>query len=110
MFKEILKDAYEITSFIIETSPNDVDEELISEYFFGCKAVLKKVDISSIECGDTNHHIRFREKEKRYQKLEMEKMPPLIVEDGKVLDGNHRLRVALKKGMKDIIIYDIISL
>lgn len=110
MFKKILKDADEITSFIIETSPNSIDEEFVFDYFFGCKAILKNVDIGSLQKKDKNHHIQLKEKEKRYQKLPIETMPPIIVEDGKILDGNHRLRIALKKGMKKIIIYDVISL
>jgi len=110
MFKKILKDADEITSFIIETSPNEIDEELIFEYFFGCKAILKKVEIDTLQLEDINHHIQLKAKEKRYQKLPIETMPPIIVEDGKVIDGNHRLRIAQKRGSRRIIAYDIISL
>lgn len=106
----MLIDADEITSFIIETSPNYVDEELIFEYFFGFKAILKKVEIDTLQIEDTNHHIQSKTKEKKYQKLPIETMPPIIVEDGKVIDGNHRLRIAQKRGLKTIIAYDIISL
>ncbi len=109
MFKEVLKDAAEITNFIIETSPTDVDEELVFEYFFGCKAILKNVEIDTLQIEDTNHHIQVKAKEKRYQKLPIETTPPIIVEDGKVIDGNHRLRIAQKRGLRRIIAYDIIS-
>ncbi len=110
MFKEMLKDADEITSFIIEKSANDIDEELVLEYFWGCKAILKSVEIDSLLIEDTNHHVQLESKERSYQKLPIETIPPIIVEDGKVIDGNHRLRIAQKKGLKRIIVYDIISL
>lgn len=110
MFKKILKDADEIASFIIETSPNDIDEELVLEYFFGCKAILKKIGINTLQIEHTNHHIQSKVKERKYQKLPIETMPPIIVENGKVIDGNHRLRIAKKKGLRKIITYNIISL
>ncbi len=110
MFQKILKDADEITNFIIVMSPDPVDEDLLLEYFFGCKAVLKTVDITTIRHEDENHHLQSKVKEKRYEKLSMQTMPPLVVENGKVLDGNHRLRVALKNGLKIISVYDVIHL
>lgn len=110
MFKKILKDADEITSFIIGTSPNDVDEELVFEYFWGCKAILKKIEIDTLQIEETNHHIESKAKEKKYQKLPIETMPPIIIEHGKVIDGNHRLRITQKRGISKIIAYDIISL
>jgi hypothetical protein len=110
MFKETLTDASEIVSYIIKTSPNDIDEELVFEYFFGCKAILKKIEINNLQIEDTNHHIQLKSKVKKYQKMSIETMPPIVVQEGKILDGNHRFRIAKKKGMKMIIAYDIISL
>jgi len=110
MFKPVLENEDEITDFIIEFAEDPIDEELIREYFCGCKAILKTTSIQSLIEGDENHNIRNLRKEKRYGKLPVETMPPLIVEDGVVSDGNHRLRVAKKHGIKEIIIYDIVEI
>lgn len=106
MFKKVLKDSDEITDFIVKFSTDFVDEELIREYFFGCRAILKKVPVRTLKLEDPAHHTRDRKKEKFYQTLPLKTMPPLIVDDGKVVDGNHRFRVAKKKGRKWILIYE----
>lgn len=110
MFKKELSDSDEITDFIVEFSVGFVDEELIRDYFFNCRAILKRVPINCLKAGMSDHHIYEKKKEAKYTKLSQATMPPLIVEKGKVLDGNHRLRVARKKGQKEIAIYEIQSL
>jgi len=59
---------------------------------------------------DENQNIRSLKKEKKYGKLPAETMPPLIVENGIVRDGNHRLRVAKRNKLEEIIIYDIVPI
>ena len=107
MFKVILKDADEILDFIIAISPSWVDEELLFDYFLGCSATLKMVDITSLRQGEDDHNLRSVWKENVYEKLPINTMPPLLVENGEVLDGNHRLRIAFKKGLKTVYIYDV---
>ncbi len=34
-------------------------------------------------------------------------MPPIVVENSKIIDGNHRYRVAKGNGQKEIFIYEI---
>jgi len=109
MFKPILENAEEITDFIITYTSYSIDEEFVQEYFFGCKAFLRKVSILDLREEDENQHIKDEVKERRYEKLPIESMPPLIVEDGIVKDGHHRYRVAKKKDIKEMIIYDIVS-
>jgi len=108
MFKGILKNADEITDFIIEFAIDPVDEELIREYFDGCKAILKSIKVSNLVEGDMNQNIRNVKREKSYEKLPLKTMPPLIVENGIVKDGNHRLRIAKRNKLEEISIYDIV--
>ena len=110
MFKPVLENEDEIADFIIEFAVDQMDEEFVREYFYGCKAILKTISIECLEEGNENQNIKNLRREKRYEKLPFETMPPLIVEDGIVTDGNHRLRVAKKRGAKEIIIYDIVDI
>ena len=110
MFKKELKNSIEIAEFISEFATDYVDEDLILEYFFGCKAILKKVSTITIKIENSDNHIRNKKKEKIYENLPFETMPPLVVEKSVVLDGNHRLRVANKRKQKVIYIYDILPI
>jgi hypothetical protein len=110
MFKPILANADEITDFIIEMAIDQIDERLVREYYYGYKAILKTISIENLKEGNQNQNIRNIRKESRYQKLPIKTMPPLIVENNIVMDGNHRLRAAKKMGVKEIIIYDIIEI
>jgi hypothetical protein len=110
MFRKILKDRDEITDYIVEFASNYVDVDLVRDYFFGCKGVLQKVPIKTIRPGDRDTHMRDKKKEMIYEILPLKTMPPLIVRDGEVLDGNHRLRVAKKRGQKEILIYNILPI
>jgi len=104
----VLRDAQEITNWIEETSSEYVDAEVIEEYFAGCKAVLKRVPVDSIRPGNDEHHMRDPKKENRYFKMKGD-MPPIVVRDGVIEDGNHRYRVALRKGMREIWVYEVVD-
>lgn len=108
MFKPILNDAEEIVNFIRDFADDSIDFELVKEYFRDCSGILKTVSISNLEEGNKNNNIRAPKKERVYETLPIETMPPLIVEGGIVLDGNHRLRAAKKRGLKQILIYEIV--
>jgi len=107
MFKKQLKNSTEIAEYISEFATDYVDEDLVIEYFFNCKGVLKKVSVEEIQLDNSDNHSRSKIKEKRYSALSSDTMPPLIVENSIVADGNHRLRVARKRGQQEIYIYDI---
>jgi hypothetical protein len=110
MFKSHLKDAEEIALFIYQLSNYSINEEFVSEYFTGCKAILKSAPVERLFEGDRNHNIRSPKKENFYYDLPIKTMPPLIVENNVVVDGNHRLRILKKKKIKRVLIYDIISI
>ena len=86
-----------------------VDVELIREMYRGYKAVLKSVKTASLTPGDPNHNIPDPELEKRYLKMNPETMPPILVESGVVVDGNHRFRVAKALGMTNIWAYVLVD-
>jgi hypothetical protein len=110
MFKPILENAEEIADFVIKFAVHQIDEELVMEYFFGCKAILKSVPIDTLIEGDKNQHIASETNEKKYKKLSIETMPPLLIENLEVIDGNHRLRIAKRNGLKEIKVYDIVTI
>ena len=108
MFKPILKNAEEITDFIKEFATDSIDEELVREYFDGCKAILKLVKVSGLFEGEENQNAKDVKKEKNYEMLPIKNMPPLIVENDIVRDGNHRIRIAKRNNLEEIFIYDIL--
>lgn len=103
-----LKDEYEIARYMVSLNP-DVDEDWVTEYFRNSKGVLKEVDVSSLKQGPSDSNIPDHAKEKEYKKMPVNTMPPLIVEDGIVSDGNHRLRVLKELKVAKVWVYDIMD-
>ena len=108
MFEKYLNSPTDIRDFIVAYSTDQVDEELLLEYLSNCKGILKKISPYAIKFGKQNYHVRDKRKELQYIKLPSRTIPPLIVEKGIVVDGNHRLRIARRLKLKEIYIYDII--
>jgi hypothetical protein len=106
-WKAVLENSDDIADYIQEHSPHEVDHERIASEYAGLRAVLKKVPIKSLKLGSPEHNLPDPKREKKYLKKAPESMPPLVVEDGVILDGNHRLRVAKKLGLTDIWAYVI---
>lgn len=106
-YEPVLYDEKEILNFIVSIASEQVDEELILEYFVGCKAVLEEVLVANLQEGNLNSNIRSKSRERKYGRLPSRTMPPLVVEDGCVVDGNHRLRVLKTKKIKKARIYII---
>lgn len=100
-----LKDRFEIARHVHGLSDGDVDLEVIEEHFWGCVAELKLVDVASLKEGDPDGNVRNVAKERRYTKRPVRTMPPIVVADGKVEDGNHRLRVVRAKGLRQVWAY-----
>lgn len=107
MFKSRLNNHFEIANYIEEISSKTVDNQLIEEYFFGCHAVLHECLVENLIVEDKDHHLSDKDLEKRYVKLSLETMPPLVVENNKIIDGNHRCRVLRQLGIKKAKIYRI---
>lgn len=101
-----LENNREIADYITRMSPQEVDSERIEDNYIGAKATLKRLPIGKVKEGDRAGNQRSAAKEKAYAKKKTT-MPPIVVENGVVVDGNHRLRVARARGDKDILAYDI---
>lgn len=110
MFKTILKDCSEIAEYIEEISSHHVDIEVIEEYFLGCKAILKECLVSEIIIDNENIHKRDEEAEDRYKLLPIETMPPIIIENNIIVDGNHRFRVLKYLGVMKLKAYEVIEI
>lgn len=104
-WEPVLKDGWAIAAYIASLSSDDVDEEYIFEHYRGCRAVLRMVPVAKLTAGDADHNIPSKAKARRYAKLALDTMPPLVVEDGQIMDGNHRFRDAIKKGATDVPCY-----
>lgn len=109
MFKNRLNNQFEIATYIEETSSKLVDKQLIEEYFFGCNAILQKCLVENLVVEGKDHHLPDKVLERKYVKLPLETMPPLVVENYKVIDGNHRYRILKQLGVKNVKIYQIES-
>lgn len=100
-----LDDEHAIAAYIARVSTADVDEQFIAEYFAGRSCVLESVSIAQIVEGDPDHNLPDARKQLRYDAMDPAGMPPIVIEDGRVIDGNHRLRSARRHGLTHISAY-----
>jgi hypothetical protein len=87
----LLADNVAIAEYIAALSTNAVDEEMIEDLFRGCSAVLKLLLLDSLCEGRADGNIRSYAKKRRYAKKPVRTMPPIVVDEGDIQDGNHRL-------------------
>jgi oligoribonuclease (3'-5' exoribonuclease)/8-oxo-dGTP pyrophosphatase MutT (NUDIX family) len=107
-FKPVLKDSTEIADYIEVQSADEVDREMIEDLFAGCSATLKRVPLDQISSGPENNNLPDASKEKKYLKMSVDTMPPLVLDENlQIIDGNHRKRVAEKLGLKEVWAYVI---
>lgn len=107
MFPPLLKDSRAIANYIEEWSTTYVDTLMIEECFLGCKATLQEVALSQLTEGNPDNNMPSKSKEKQYSAMNPKTMPPILVENNQVQDGNHRFRVAKKLQLKTIWAYVI---
>jgi GNAT superfamily N-acetyltransferase len=104
-YAPVLRNAGEIATYIATYSSDEVDEEFIEEALRDTHAVLRELPIDSIREGDPDHNIPSKAKERQYSKLNLDTMPPIVVDNGQIEDGNHRYRVAKAAGRTTIWAY-----
>lgn len=104
----ILQNPSDVAQFIESSSVDFVDEESILNYVDGCEAVLVVMDISKISTGDANHHIENKLRQKEYNNLSIEGMPPIVIDEaGIIIDGHHRYRAAVFNGATHMVVYQL---
>jgi hypothetical protein len=108
-YAPILKDRYEIAAYIERCSVSYVDVEFIEEHYRGAKAVLRLVPVAEVEQGSAEGNVRVKAREKRYAKMDPATVPPLVIEGGKIADGNHRFRVEVARGATHLWCYDVVD-
>ena len=105
----VLNDSKEIASHVESTSPEDVDSEYIDEFFHGAGAVLRLIPTTDINEGAPDHNRPCETKQSAYSAMPAATRPPIVIEDGVVVDGNHRLRDAISKGETHIWCYLVMN-
>lgn len=106
-WKQNLCSSSEIASYVVGLSNYDVCREQIEEYFFNCHAKLVWISIRSLEISSPDHNLNDDVRQSVCDSLEISTMPPLLIENGKVIDGHHRLRTLLKQGALYHWAYDV---
>lgn len=90
-----LASAEEIATYMASTATDYVSDEMVEEYFHGCRATLRAVAIETLREGPADGNVRNYSKERQYRDLPTLTMPPIVVDDSVIMDGHHRYRVAL---------------
>lgn len=108
-FPERLAEDRDIADYIETWATYEVDPEFVEEQFRGERAELRLMPISGLIEGGRDHNLQSPANERKYQRMKLETMPPLLVRDGKVLDGNHRLRACKKRGLTHVWCYDVVA-
>jgi hypothetical protein len=105
-FPDTLHSAREIASFLVSVQ-SDYDVDAVEQQFEDHEAVLRLIPSYDLSAGSGDHHARSVSKEKRFATMNPDTMPPLLVQNGEILDGNHRFRVGIAKGQKAFWCYVI---
>lgn len=96
---EFLDSAQAIAEYVSNLSPYEISEEQIEEQYFGCRARLTWLDLSTLVLRSDDHNLPSDSRQKKIDGLEVETMPPLLVEDSYLEDGYHRHRKLAKDGI-----------
>jgi hypothetical protein len=108
-FEDALNDAQEIADYIETYANYEVDNEFVYEKFRGCHAVLKLVPLDQLQEGGRDNNERSQKNEDKYLKQNLKTQPPAVVENGKVLDGNHRFRANKRRGLTAMWCYVVME-
>ena len=108
-FDEVLYDAQDIADYIETWATYEVDPEFVYEKFRGTHAVLKLVPMDQLQEGGRDANMRSKKNEDKYLKQNLKTQPPAIVENGKILDGNHRFRANKRRGLTAMWCYVVME-
>jgi hypothetical protein len=98
-------DAQGLADYIETYATYEVDNQQLYEMFQGGHAVLKLMPIAELREGGRDHNLQSKSNEAKYLKQDISTQPPAVVENGEVLDGNHRLRANKRRGLTHMWCY-----
>ena len=107
-FPETL-DAQGIADYIETYATYPVDNQMVYEKFQGSHAVLKLMPIVELREGGRDSNLQSKANEAAYLKQSLKTQPPAVVENGEVLDGNHRLRANKRRGLTHMWCYVVME-
>ncbi len=107
-FPETL-DAQGIADYIETYANYPVNNEFVYEQFRGKHAMLKLVPISHLKEGGRDQNLQSKANESKYLRQSIKTQPPAVVENGKVMDGNHRLRANKRNGWTHMWCYTVMG-
>jgi len=107
LWPELLATSEAIAAHVGELSPYEICEEQIEEMYLGCQAKLEWTHISRLRLGPDNNNVASEERQEACDSRPTETMPPLLAEDGMIMDGAHRYRTLLSKGCAHCWVYHI---
>ena len=102
-------DAQALADYIETYATYEVDNEFVYEKFRGSHGVLQLVPIVDLQEGGRDANQQSKTNEAKYLKQSIKTQPPAVVENGKVLDGNHRLRANKRRGLTHMWCYVVME-
>lgn len=94
-----------LADYIETYALEEVDPEFVYEQFRDKSATLQLVPIANLKEGGRDSNMQNKANEAKYLKQSIKTQPPAVVENGKVLDGNHRLRANIRRGLTHMWCY-----
>lgn len=104
---EFLDSELAIARHVSDLSPYDICEEQIEEMYFGYQAKLRWTPISDLRLGPADSNGNSKKRQKACDSKPVETMPPLLADEGVVMDGSHRYRTLVSKGCSHCWVYHI---
>jgi hypothetical protein len=108
-WKTTLKDAEEIAEYFAQWGDVKRDPLKVKDDFKNASAELKELPVKSLKFGVQffTDRLRNKSRENNYKKMAMTQIPPLVVENNVVIDGNRRFLKAHKLGLETVRAYVI---
>lgn len=104
---ELLDSGLAIARHVSDLSPYEICEEQIEEMYFGYQAKLRWTPISYLRLGPADSNGISKKRQKACDSKSVETMPPLLADEGVIMDGSHRYRTLVDKGCTHCWVYHI---